>query len=470
MDALNENIFKIIGSISDEMNTQCFVVGGWVRDQIMNRENSMDIDIVAVGNALDLAKKCSKDLKGSKVSVFKKFGTAHFKVNNINIEFVQARSESYTPDSRKPKVEASTLKEDQLRRDFTINSLAISLNKESWGKLVDPFDGTKDLKNKIIRTPLKAEKTFADDPLRMLRAIRFACQLNFKIEPKTFHGIKESANRISILSAERIHVELNKIMLCNTPSIGLALLQESGLMPLILPEVSALEGVDEIEGHMHKDNFWHTLQVVDNLAKISDDLWHRWSALLHDIGKPPVKKFVDSVGWTFHGHEYLGGKMARSIFKRLSLPQDERLQFVMKLIRMSSRPIAVSSDVATESAVRRLLFDAGNSIDSLMELCEADITTKNPKRKKKYLENFKIVRQRLIEVEKRDKLRNWQPPVDGVQLMKWFNLSPGKEIGKIKALIREAVLDGEISNTFEAAKKLAYDYAKENRIIELKDD
>jgi len=259
-------------------------------------------------------------------------------------------------------------------------------------------------------------------------------------------------------------------MLCDTPSVGLALLQESGLMPLILPEVSALEGVDEIEGHMHKDNFWHTLEVVDNLAKISDDLWHRWSALLHDIGKPPVKKFLENVGWTFHGHEYLGGKMARSIFKRLSLPQDERLQFVMKLIRMSSRPIAVSSDVATESAVRRLLFDAGNSIDSLMELCEADITTKNPKRKKKYLENFKIVRQRLIEVEKRDKLRNWQPPVDGVQLMKWFNLSPGKEIGNIKALIREAVLDGEISNTFEAAKKLAYGYAKENGIIELNDD
>lgn len=470
MDALNQNIFKTIGSISDKMNTSCFVVGGWVRDQLLHRENSTDIDIVAVGNALDLAKECSKYLKGSKVSIFKKFGTAHFKLNDVNIEFVQARSESYKSDSRKPKVEAATLEEDQLRRDFTINSLAISLNKETWGELLDPFDGTKDLKEKIIRTPLKADKTFTDDPLRMLRAIRFASQLNFKIEAETFQGIKESANRISILSAERIHVELNKIMLCDTPSSGLSLLQESGLMPLILPEVSALEGVDEIEGHMHKDNFWHTLEVVDNLAKVSDDLWHRWSALLHDIGKPPVKKFAENVGWTFHGHEYLGGKMARSIFKRLSLPQDERLQFVMKLIRMSSRPIAVSSDVATESAVRRLLFDAGNSIDGLMELCEADITTKNPKRKKKYLENFKIVRQRLIEVEKRDKLRNWQPPIDGVQLMKWFNLSPGKEIGNIKALIREAVLDGEISNTFEAAKKFAYVYAKENGIIELKDD
>ena len=468
MEALNQNIFQTIGTISDEMEIQCFVVGGWVRDQFLNREKSTDIDIVAVGDALSLAKKSSKRLGGGKVSIFKKFGTAHFKYGNIDIEFVRARSESYSSESRKPNVKEGSLQEDQLRRDFTINSLALSLNNKTWGLLIDPFNGLKDLKDKIIRTPLDPKKTFADDPLRMLRAIRFATQLNFKIEETTFEGIRESVNRIEILSSERIHTELNKILKCSAPSIGLSLLQESKLMNNILPEVSDLVGVDEVEGHIHKDNFWHTLEVVDNLAKVSDNLWHRWSALLHDIGKPPVKKFIENIGWTFHGHEYLGGKMAKVIFKRLSLPQDERLNFVVKLIRMSSRPIAVSSDIATESAVRRLLFDAGDDIDDLMELCEADITTKNPKRKKKYLENFQIVRHRLVEVEKRDKLRNWQPPVNGRQLMDWFDLRPGKEIGLIKTFIRESVLDGTISNTFEAAKELAFKYAADQGIIKEK--
>ena len=465
MDILNQDIFKTVGAVSDEMNAPCFVIGGWVRDQLLKRDNSMDIDIVVVGDALEVAKRSSSRLKAGKVSTFKKFGTAHFKFNKMDIEFVQARSESYASDSRKPNVKPGTLEEDQYRRDFTINSMAYGLNKINWGELQDPFNGKDDLTKKIIRTPLNPEKTFADDPLRMLRAIRFASQLNFKIDANTFDGIKRSAERVSILSAERIHSELNKILSCKVPSIGLSLLQKSELMRLIIPEVYELEGVDEIEGHMHKDNFWHTLEVVDNLSKSSENLWHRWSALLHDIGKPPVKKFVESIGWTFHGHEFLGGKMAKNIFKRLSLPLDDRLQLVVKLIRMSSRPIAVSSDLATESAVRRLLFDAGNSIELLMALCEADITTKNPKRKKKYLENFQIVRSRLIEVEKRDKLRNWQPPVDGIQLMKWFNMEPGKEIGIIKAIIREAVLDGQISNTFEAAKDLAFDYAEKKGII-----
>jgi len=456
---LDHLVFQTIGAAADDAGLPCYVVGGWVRDRLLNRGNSKDVDFVVVGDALALAQESARRLKGGKVTVFKNFGTAQFRWKDWDIEFVRARSESYSPNSRNPKVAPGTLEEDQLRRDFTINAMAFSVNRSTFGHLLDPFQGRADLEARILRTPVDPIKTFADDPLRMLRAVRFASQLQCTIHPDTLEGIRASAHRLTILSPERVATELTKILESPVPSIGLAGMHHGNLMVHLLPEVAALAGVDEVEGHLHKDNFWHTLEVVDNLARVSDNVWHRWAALLHDIGKPPTKRFIPGTGWTFHGHEFLGGKMAKKIFKRLALPLDDRLHYVVKLIQMSSRPIAVASEMATDSAVRRLLFDAGEAIDDLMQLCEADITTKNPRKKTKYLANFQHVREKLVEVEARDHLRNWQPPVDGNQLMEWFGLPPGKEIGQIKTAIREAVLDGQIPNTFDDARRLAYDVA-----------
>jgi poly(A) polymerase len=456
MPLLDSPLFKAIGAEADALGLECYVVGGWVRDQMLNRGKGKDVDFVVVGDALTVAQNAAKALKAGKVTIFKTYGTAQFRWKEWDVEFVGARSESYHPSSRNPDVQPGTLHEDQLRRDFTINAMAYCVNSDRFGELLDPFHGREDLAAGLLRTPVEPEKTFADDPLRMLRAVRFASQLGFTIHDDTLTGMQKAASRLSILTPERISTELTKVLESPNPSVGFAWMHKGQLLPHILPEVAALSGVDEVEGHLHKDNFWHTLEVVDNLSLHSTNLWHRWAALLHDIGKPPTKRFVKGTGWTFHGHEYLGGKMAKKLFRRLALPQDERMDYVVKLIQMSSRPIAVSSDLATDSAVRRLLFDAGEAIDDLMQLCEADITTKNPKRKARYLANFQHVRDKLVEVEARDHLRNWQPPVDGNQLMEWFGLTPGREIGHLKNAIREAVLDGEIPNTFDDARTFAY--------------
>ena len=456
MPLLDSPLFKAIGAEADVLGLECYVVGGWVRDQLLNRGEGKDVDFVVVGDALTVAQNAAKALKAGKVTIFKTYGTAQFRWKEWDVEFVGARAESYRPSSRNPDVRPGTLHEDQLRRDFTINAMAYCVNSKRFGELLDPFNGREDLAAGLLRTPVEPEKTFADDPLRMLRAVRFASQLGFTIHDDTLAGMQKSASRLSILTPERISTELMKILESPQPSVGFAWMHKGQLLPHILPEVAALGGVDEVEGHLHKDNFWHTLEVVDNLSRVSDNVWHRWAALLHDIGKPPTKRYLKGTGWTFHGHEFLGGKMAKKIFRRLALPQDERMDYVVKLIQMSSRPIAVSSDLATDSAVRRLLFDAGDAIDDLMQLCEADITTKNPKRKARYLANFQHVREKLIEVEARDHLRNWQPPVDGTQLMEWFGLTPGREIGQLKNAIREAVLDGEIPNTFDDARTFAY--------------
>ncbi|NCG14208.1 MAG: HD domain-containing protein [Bacteroidetes bacterium] len=453
-------LFKAIGKEADDLNLPCYVVGGWVRDQLLKRPNSKDIDFVVVGDALDVAKRCSKTLGGSKVTLFKKFGTAQFRWKDWDIEFVQARTESYTSDSRNPAVAPGTLRDDQLRRDFTINAMAMGVNQDNFGQLLDPFDGQSDLKKGIIRTPLNPQETFDDDPLRMMRAVRFASQLGFTIDDQTLKGIQGKANRMAILSSDRIHVELNKIMESKVPSVGLTWMHKGGLMPHVLPEIAALEGVDEVDGHLHKDNFWHSLEVLDNLARVSDKLWHRWAALLHDIGKPVTKRFKKGSGWTFHGHEFIGGKMAKKLFRRLSMPMDARMKYVVKLIQMSSRPIAVIAEEVTDGAVRRLLFDAGDDIDDLMQLGEADITTKNGKRKQRYLKNFNTVRSKIKAVEAKDKLRNWQPPVNGNQLMQWFDLPPGKAIGDLKTAIREGILDGDIANDFDDAKAFAFQWAK----------
>ena len=454
---LNDSpLFKAVGAEADALGLECYVVGGWVRDQLLNRGKGKDVDFVVVGDALAVAQNAAKALKAGKVTVFKTYGTAQFRWKEWDVEFVGARSESYHPSSRNPDVQPGTLHEDQLRRDFTINAMAYCVNSTRFGELLDPFHGREDLAAGLLRTPVEPEKTFADDPLRMLRAVRFASQLGFTIHDDTLTGMQKAASRLSILTPERISTELTKILESPQPSVGFAWMHKGQLLPHILPEVAALSGVDEVEGHLHKDNFWHTLEVVDNLSRVSNNVWHRWAALLHDIGKPPTKRYLKGTGWTFHGHEFLGGKMAKKIFRRLALPQDERMDYVVKLIQMSSRPIAVSSDLATDSAVRRLLFDAGDAIDDLMQLCEADITTKNPKRKARYLANFQHVREKLVEVEARDHLRNWQPPVDGNQLMEWFGLTPGREIGQLKNAIREAVLDGEIPNTFDDARTFAY--------------
>ena len=452
--ALSNPIFKIVSQAADELGVDCYVIGGFVRDYLLERGTHKDIDIVAIGSGIELAKKVASLLKGKpKVSVFKNFGTAMLRHDDIELEFVGARKESYHRDSRKPVVEDGTLADDQNRRDFTINALAISLNSSNYGALLDPFDGVSDLENKIIRTPLEPGITYSDDPLRMMRAIRFATQLNFTIEEASLQAITDNKDRITIISKERIVDELNKILESSVPSLGFSLLHKTGLLPYILPELVALQGIEEIEGQRHKDNFWHTLEVVDNISETTDNLWLRWAALLHDIGKAPTKKFHKKIGWTFHGHEFVGSKMVYKLFKRLRMPLNDKMKFVQKMVLMSSRPIVLSEDYATDSAVRRLVFDAGENVEDLMTLCEADITTKNPKKQRKYKNNFKVVRQKIIEVEERDSIRKFQPPVSGEEIMETFNLKPSKEIGIIKEAIKEAILEGEIPNEYEAAKE-----------------
>ena len=454
--ALNKYpVLKKIGAISDQLNLPAYVVGGFVRDFLLNRkEEKSDIDIVTVGSGIRLARVVAENigLKG-KVSVFKNFGTAMFKYGSVELEFVGARKESYREDSRKPLVEDGTLEDDQLRRDFTINAMAIGLNRETYGQLFDPFEGRNDLNRKMIRTPHDPFTTFSDDPLRMMRAIRFASQLHFDIDPDTFNGIIRNKNRIDIVSQERITQELNKIILSDQPSYGFQLLYHSGLMELVFPEMAALQGVEKINGKGHKDNFYHTLKVLDNVARKSGNLWLRWAAILHDIAKPVTQRFEEKAGWTFHGHEEIGARMVPKIFRRLKLPLNDPMRFVKKLVRLHLRPIALVSDEITDSAMRRLLFEAGNDIDSLMLLCRADITSKNPDKVKRYLSNFTKVEKKLVEVEEKDRIRNFQPPVSGEEIMQTFGLKPCKLVGDIKNEIKEAILDGKIKNDHRQASE-----------------
>ena len=455
LNSINLDIFKIISDSADELGLESFIVGGFVRDLILNRSVKKDIDIMCIGSGIDLAKAVQKKINSKvKINIFKRYGTAMINYGDYQIEFVGSRKESYSKDSRNPCVEPGSFMDDMLRRDFTINTLAIILNRNKFGELVDTFGGIQDLEKNIIITPSEPNKTFSDDPLRMLRAVRFACQLNFIIDEKTKESIIENSHRTQILSAERISDEINKILMCDNPSIGFKSLEKMNLLKYILPELIDLKGVEEVEGQTHKDNFYHTLEVVDNISKNTNNLWLRWAALLHDIGKAPTKKFDKKIGWTFHGHEYIGSKMVRKIFERLSLPLNENLKYVQKIVMMSSRPIVISEDIATDSAVRRLIYDAGNSIEDLLTLCEADITTKNIKKSVKYQNNFKIVRKKIIDVEERDSIRNFQPPITGEIIMDHYKIKPCKEIGVIKEKIKNAILDGEIQNDYSEAFEL----------------
>ena len=456
----NFKLFKIISKVAQENNQTVYIVGGYVRDLLMQRKAPTDIDFVTEQSGIELAKAVGKELGDLKVSVFKTYGTAMIKYKDLDLEFVGARKESYSEDSRKPAVETGTLEDDQKRRDFTVNALAISLNSENFGELIDPFNGREDMQNKILRTPLEPAQTYSDDPLRMMRAIRFASVLHFEIEKNSLEAIRQEAERIKIVSMERIMVEFNKIMLSEKPSVGLKLMEETTLLEKIIPELTALRGIEEVEGQTHKDNFWHTLEVVDNISKNTDNLWLRWAALLHDIGKAPTKKFVEKICWTFHGHEFLGSKMVKNLFTRLKLPLGPDMKYVQKMVKLSSRPIALIDDGTSDSALRRLLFDAGEDLEDLFTLCKADITTKNASKQEKFKKNFEYVAKKIKEVEEKDHVRNFQPPISGEEIMEMFSLKPGREIGILKEKVKEAILEGEIANDKDEARNFVIKEAK----------
>ena len=462
----NLKIFKIISQVAYDRGQSVYVVGGYVRDLLLGRKSPTDIDFVTESSGIELAQAVAKSINPeTKVSIFKTYGTAMFRYENLELEFVGARKESYSADSRNPQVEQGTLEDDQKRRDFTVNAMAISLNKDNLGELIDPFNGMEDMEQKILRTPLEPVQTYSDDPLRMMRAIRFASTLGFSIEQKSLEAIEKEAKRIEIITVERIMVEFNKIMLSEKPSVGLEIMKKTGLLDIVLPELTALEGIEEVEGQKHKDNFWHTLEVVDNISKNTDNLWLRWAALLHDVGKAPTKKYVKGTGWTFHGHEFLGSKMVKTIFQRLKLPLGKDMKYVQKMVKLSSRPIALISDDVSDSALRRMLFDAGEDLEDLFTLCKADITTKNSYKQEKFKKNFEYVAKKIKEVEEKDHVRNFQPPITGEEIMQMFNMKPGREIGILKERVKEAVLEGEIPNEHEAAKELVMQEAKKIGLI-----
>lgn len=456
---LKHPVFKVVAQVAHEKGLPCFVIGGFVRDLLLERP-SKDIDFVVVGDALELAKAAADKLRVKKVSLFKNFGTAHFRYKDLDVEFVGARKESYSPDSRKPEVSSGSIQDDQNRRDFTINAMALNMHPDHFGELVDPFNGLKDLEAGIIRTPLEPGITYSDDPLRMMRAIRFATQLNFRIEAKSLQAIIENTKRLEIISLERTMDELNKIILSAKPSRGFELLFDTKLLHQFFPEMVALHGVETINGNTHKDNFYHTLEVLDNLSQNTDDLWLRWAAIMHDIAKPPTKRYDEKVGWTFHGHEDLGARMVPRIFQRLRLPLDQKMKYVQKMVRLHLRPIALVKGTVTDSAVRRLLFEAGDDIEDLMLLCNADITSKNEFKVKKFKRNFEIVQLKFKELEEKDRLRNFQPPVRGEEIMEVFGLKPCAEIGEIKVKIKDAILDGDIPNEYQAAYQLMLELGK----------